>query len=1147
MTGAANSGSGRSGGSERSSGSTPGDGTARSDGRELSAYKEFALTSLAIRNPTSVLMLIAIVVVMGISSYLRIPKESSPEITIPNVVVSTFYAGASPDDVESLVTRPLERELSTIGEVKTITSTSSESVSSINVEFEAGSDMDEALQSVREKVDLARPDLPEEVDEPRVVEINFSDFPIMQVNISGSYSQVRLKELAEDLQDRIEGIPMVLEAALSGGVEREVQVNVDLPMLKYYNLTFSDVVFAIQGENVTIPGGSIDVGHLKYLVRVPGEFTETTLIEEIVIDTPGDRPVYVRDVAEVDFAFKERSSYARMDGTPVVTLSVSKRAGENIIETSEAVKAAIEAMRPEFPPSTRVTVTSDQSEYIEDMVANLENSIISGLILVVAVLLFFLGVGNALFVGLAIPLSMLLSFIIMDLAGMTMNMIVLFSLILALGMLVDNAIVLVENIYRFMEEGFDRKMAARKAAGEVAVPVIAATATTLAAFLPLAFWPGIVGEFMGYLPKTLIITLSSSLFVALVINPTLASLFMRLEGAPRHRMTRGMRLLVIGGSVLLILAVMSANLVTGALLLATGVLLFGLYRFVFKPFTAIFLNRILPWMLRIYERQLRWALEHRGLTLGSTVGVFILSFVLFGAFSNGVEFFPEGVPPDQLYVQLEAPIGSRVDFTDRLVRRVETEVAELPGQADFESVVATVGQQQGGLGGGNSEHLATVSISLVDFEQRQRDAFETLESMRSVIGQNLAGAEVSIESPDMGPPTGLPIVIEVSGPDATVLKAMGEELVDRLENSPVGPKLDGLESDLSTGRPELVVEVDRERAALFGLSTNMIGFEVRNAINGVEASTFRDGQEEYDVIVRLSEQYRRDLDALSDLTVMADGTAVPLSSVAEWRVGEGYGSINRKDQDRVVTISSDVRSGYQANAVLFEVMRLIRPWQESLPVGYSLSYAGQNEFQGEAQDFLSQAFLIALFLIAFILISQFNSVAKPVLVLTNVILSIVGVILGLIVFRMPFGIIMTGVGIISLAGIVVNNGIVLIDYIEVLRTRDGVARREALVQGGMTRFRPVILTAVTTVLGLIPLAIGLNIDFFGLFSSLSPNLYWGGEQAAWWGPMAIAVIAGLTFATFLTLVLTPVMYSLTDDFGDLTQRVLFGRERSKED
>jgi len=516
---------------------------------DLGRYKTFWLTNFAVDHPISVLTLFVLIVLGGLYSYLTIPKEASPDITVPFVAVNTIYSGVAPEDIETLITRPLEEELNKISDIKTLTSQSVESFSRITAEFEAGMDMTEALQLVREKVDIAKPELPEPAEEPAIVEFNFSEFPIMQVNVSGEYSLMRLKELAEDIQDEIEQIPSVLSVQLSGGLEREVKVDVDLGKLKYYGLSFTDVIEAIAFENVTVPGGTIDVGDVKYLVRVPGEFEDTRQIEDIVIEAPDGWPIYVRDVATVDFGFKERETYARLNGNSVVTLSVSKRTGENIIETSDAVRAVIAAMEPDFPPTTHVSITSDSAKYVRSMVSNLENNIISGLILVVSVLLFVLGVRNASFVGVAIPLSMLLSFSVMQILGFTMNMVVLFSLILALGMLVDNAIVVVENIYRFREEGFDRKTASKLATAEVAMPVVAATATTLAAFAPMAFWPGITGEFMSFLPKTLMIALTSSLFVGLVINPTLCSLFMRLETEPRPRLTREFRfgMWIVGG------------------------------------------------------------------------------------------------------------------------------------------------------------------------------------------------------------------------------------------------------------------------------------------------------------------------------------------------------------------------------------------------------------------------------------------------------------------------------------------------------------------------------------------------------------------------------------------------------------------------
>jgi multidrug efflux pump len=1101
-------------------------------------FKEFKLTSLAVDHPTSVIVLTVIIIFAGLAAYLAIPRESAPEVTIPNIIVTTIYPGVAPKDIETLITRPIEDELNAIADVKDITSSSIEGYSSINIEFNAGVDMNKARQEVREKVDIAKPELPDAAEDPQIFEINISEFPIMQVNISGDYDLVRLRDVAEELQDRIEQVSSVLEVTLAGGLEREVKVDVDLAKLKFYDLAFDDVINAIRDENVTIPGGTIDVGDVKYLVRVPGEFQSTAPIADIVVATRGGNPIYVRDVATVDFGFKERDTFARLDRTPVVTLGISKRSGENIIETSRAVQAVIDDMQPEFPPGTVVKITSDQSEDIREMVSSLENNIISGLILVVGVLLFILGIRTASFVGTAIPLSMLMSFSIMQLMGITLNMVVLFSLILALGMLVDNGIVVVENIYRFRERGYDKVTAAKLGTGEVAMPIVASTATTLAAFAPMALWPGIIGEFMKFLPITLIITLSSSLFVALVINPVLCSLMLNTEDAPPTVLPRATKRVLVGGAGLMVLIGLLVNWLTTILLVITALLLRVVYRRVLHPTGHWLMTYGLPAMIRVYERQLRWALQHRLKILGAASAALVVAVMAFGALNAGVELFPEDIPPSVAFIQIEAPLGTRVEQTDRIVGRAEGLIDGVVVPGDLESTVATVGQStSGGFGGGRGTHLATVTINFIDIQDRAGDATEEIERTRQVLEREVAGAEVAVDMIEMGPPTGLPVTVEISGEDPDVLKELGDQAVGILERAPVYSKLDGLESDMSDGRPELVVDIDREKAALYGLNTRDIGFTVRSAINGTEASKFRDGKDEYDITVRLAEEYRNNLASIGDLTVVSDrGEQIPLSSVAAWRVGEGFGGINRKNLEKVVTVSSDVRQGYNAIAVLEEVRTELQQFAASLPTGYRLEYAGQMEDQQESQAFLTGAFIAAVFLIGFILVTQFDSVTKPVIILSSVVLSTIGVLIGLIVFRMPFGIIMTGVGVISLAGVVVNNAIVLIDYIDTLRHRDGLERREALIRGGITRFRPVVLTAVTTVLGLVPLAIGLNFDFLGLYSNLNPDPYWGGEQAAWWGPMAIAVIAGLTFATFLTLVLVPVMYSLLDDLDDFLTR-----------
>jgi multidrug efflux pump len=1103
----------------------------------LARFKEFYLTSVALRHRTSALVLLAIIGVMGMLSYRALPRESNPDITIPFIAVNTIYSGASPTDVEQLVTRVIEEDLNTIADIKELTSTSIEGYSSITAEFEADLDVEDALAQVREKVDLARPDLPDDVEEPTVVEFNLSEQPIMQVNLSGQYGAAQLREVGEALQDRLEQIPSVLEVPLRGDLEREVSVDIDLAKLRSYDLAFQDVIDAIRSENVNVPGGSIDVGPMKYLVRVDGEFDDPVGLADIIVLERGGNPIYLRDIATVEFDYKERDSYARLDGAPVLTLDVIKRTGENIVETSEAVKGAIADIQPTFPASTTVKITSDQSEDIRMMVSSLENNILSGLILIVAVLLFFLGMRNSVFVGLSIPLSMFLSFTLLRMMGQTLNMVVLFSLILALGMLVDNAIVVVENIYRYMEQGWERSMAARKAVGEVAVPVIAATATTVAAFAPLLFWPGITGEFMAFLPRTLIVTLSSSLFVALVLIPVLCAMFLRVESVHDHSprkvrpMRRAARWTLVGAAALLAAILFAVNPITAILLALTAGGLFLLHHSVLKHATEWFQETGLPRFTEWYEGRLRWALDHRFIVVGSTIGVFVVTVVVFGMFNAGIVFFPEDIPPEQIIVRVDAPTGTSADFTNSVAERLESRLVDVGALTDDkESTVSTIG---GGGGGGGGGDAGTIRVSLVDYQDRQHDAFETMSALEASLGEGIAGADVTVTRPQNGPGgSGKPISLEIVGPDPATLEELADQAMELIESAPVAVKLQGLENALDQSRPELRVDIDRERAALYGLSTGEVGNAIRMAVQGIEASKYRTPDDEFDIVVRLAAKDRADLESLRNLTVDADGQQVPLTSLATWSVQDGYGAVLRKDLDRVATIDSDVAAGYNTNAVLAEVGGVVADFAADLPPGYTLRFAGQQEDQAEAQAFLMTAFMVALALIALILISQFNSVVKPFIILTSVIMSTVGVLVGLLIFRMPFGIIMTGVGVISLAGIVVNNAIILIDYIDVLREREGMNRREALVQGGKTRLRPVVLTAITTALGLVPLAIGLNFDFFGLYGALSPELYWGGIQAKWWGPMAVAVIVGILFATFLTLVLVPVLYSMSDDLAD---------------
>ncbi|NJD20228.1 MAG: efflux RND transporter permease subunit, partial [Gemmatimonadetes bacterium] len=1117
---------------------TRGKGQPHIEGRAplLERYKEFGPTSIAVEHRTSVLVLLAIITVMGIFSYIRTPKESFPEVTFAILAVNTAYPGVSPEDVETQITRVLEDEISTISDLDELSSTSVEGFSSIVVTFTPDVNLDDALAKVREKVDLAKSDLPADALDPQVVEFNLTEVPIMQVNLAGEYGLVRLKELGEDLQERFEQIPSVLRAEVRGGLEREVKVDVDLTKLQFYGLALNDVVDAIRSENVNIPGGSIDVGDSKYLVRVDGEFEDPTLIEELVVTTRAGRPVYVRDVATVDFGFAERESYARMNGQEVVTLDIVKRSGENIIETADAVRAVIAELEPTFPPTTDISITGDQSKDIEHMVAALQNHILAGLILIIAVLLFFLGASNSVFVAISIPATMFLTFIVLHAMDVSMNMVVLFSLILALGMLVDDTIVVVENMYRFLEQGWDRTLAAKKATGEVAIPVISSTATTIAAFIPLMFWPGEVGEFMKYLPLTVIVTLSASLVVALIFVPVLCSMFMSLDGTPSRPLRPAARWTLMGAGALLFLLVAGQNILAAALGMATIAGLWALQKHVLSRLANRFQSETLPRFLDRYEEVLHWALQHRLASLSITAAVFAATFVLYGFLGQGVVFFPENMPPSQMSVNLEAPVGTRAAFTDSLARQIAAELHEVGGREDWESVVTTVGSGGGGSfmdAGPGGPEAARVSISLVEFKNRVRDAFETLAEMQTSVGERLAGAELTVDKPAMGAPQGKPVSIEIVGEDPARLKELSDQLIDVLESAPVYRKLVGLSSDLDDARAELSVRVDREKAALYNLSTSRVGGAIRSAINGVEAAKYRTGNDEYDIVVRLAEADRQDLEGLRDLTVMADGgIQIPRTSVATWSVEEGSGAIKRKDQTRMATISSDVAAGLNSNAVLAEVQATLTAFDAALPPGYTIRYTGQSEDQAEAQAFLGSAFLLGLALIALILISQFNSVVKPFIIMTSVLMSTVGVLIGLMVMRMEFSIIMTGVGVISLAGIIVKNGIIIIDYIDTLRERDGMPLYDALIRAGRTRFRPVFLTAGSAALGLIPLGAGLSFNFVGLYTELRPDIYWGGEEAAMWGPLATAVIAGVTFATVLTLVLVPVMYSVINDVAE---------------
>ena len=1030
------------------------------------------LNQAALKRQVTVLALLVIIVIAGIYCYATLPRESFPDITIPYVFVTTNYEGVAPEDIEELITIPIERKLKGIDNVEEIRSTSAEGTSTVAIKFLPKVDLDDAVQKVRDKVDQAKNDLPTDLaDDPVIQEVNFSDMPVIRVVLSGPFSLRRLQNLAEDLQDQIESITGVLEARITGGLEREIHVEFDLDRVGAYNVPFSSIVNSVTRGNVNMPGGSMDIGEAKYLVRVPEDFKHPSEIFSIVAFVRDGKPVYLRDIATIRDSFKDPLTRSRINQEKSVTIAVSKRSGENIVRVTDEVKRIVADMRPQLPQTLKIDLTADMSRDVRLMVADLENNIISGLILVLCVILVFIGGQSAIFVALAIPYSMFITFALLTGFDVTLNMVVLFSLILALGMLVDNGIVIVENIYRHMQQGKPRQDAARIGADQVAWPVITSTLTTLGAFLPMMFWPGIMGEFMGYLPMTLIMALSASLFVALIINPVLSARYQKVKpvkskGNPHPKE---------------------------------------------------------PILKRVYLVILKWCLRHRWVVVLSSFVMLLAAGTAFSIFGKGTEFFPE-TEPKRAYVNIKAPEGTNLDTSDKLVAQVEKVVSEY---GDIRYVISNIGAIGGDpfSQGGTGTHISRVVLDFKDFHDRSRPASEIVNEVRQRILKTIKGAEVQVEKEEEGPPTGPPINIEISGEDILVLGELAAQVRKEIRDI---PGLVDLKDNFVKGKPEIRVRVDKEKSALMGLDTYTIAYTVKAAINGVKAGVYREGKDEYDIIARLPERDRRSIENLKRITVSGpQGEPIPLTSLAEITLGSGIGAIMRLDQKRVVTISGDV-SGRLANDVIKDIDGRLQK-NITWPRGYVYRFSGEQEEQAKAQDFLSKAFFACISIILLILITQFNSFITPFIIITSVILSLVGVFIGLLVTGTAFGIIMTGIGVISLAGVVVNNAIVLIDYYN-QQLAKGLSSLDALLRAGSVRFRPVMLTAITTILGLLPMATGVSFDFRKLAWDI------GGESSQWWGPMAVAVIFGLGFATLLTLIVVPVLCSMVQSIKDRKMR-----------
>jgi multidrug efflux pump subunit AcrB len=1072
------------------------------------------VSDTAIKNRISVVVLAIIILIVGIYSYSILPRESDPDITIPYVFISTDYKGVSSSDIETSITIPIEKKLKGIDGVKQVHSISSEGQSRINIEFLTDVDIDDALQKVKDKVDEAKNDLPNDLEnDPVVFEVNFSELPIVIYSISGTCGLPCLKVLADDLQDDIEGIPGVLEVEVTGGLEREIQIEVMPDKLAYYHIPITSFQQVVSSENQNTSGGSITLGDGRYQLRVPGEFESPDEIYNLVISSHEGRPVYLKDVARVVDGFKEETSRSRLNGIEAVNISVKKRTGENIIAITEKVDEVVARHTVTWPEGTQITKLMNQAKQIRLLVADLENNILSGLVLVVIVLLFALGFRNAILVALAIPFSMFLSFAILYALGITLNMVVLFSLTLALGMLVDNAIVIVENIYRYMEQGVPRIEAAMKATGEVAYPVIGSTMTTLAAFFPMVFWGGIMGEFMKFLPITLIVTLSSSLFVAMVINPALTSIFMKVKNGRQlaRNNTRADEIAAAGDKPVEIRGV----------------------------------------ILKAYTSLLKGALKHHLAVLGIAFAILILLvqvWFLRVGMEKPVEFFPS-MDPGSVYVNVESPEGADLEYIDRIIRNIELAVtgdlnkeeagfgatreqynqgfvfqdhtkrggAKFKGPSDLENVehIYAKAVENASSGGFSTNSPNHVGIQFVDYEDRRILSADSVKLIRERVA-NIPGANITVAEEEGGPPTGSPINIEISGDNFKTLGRLAEKIGLIVEKVPF---VKDVRDDYVEGLPAIRIKIDRQKAALFGLTTNGIGFALKTAYKGLDVSTYHEGDEDFDITVILAKEDRSVTDVLQKLMIPSpSGQMVPLTTLASIDYSGTLGDIVRIDHQRVVTVKADVDEtkvpGAVARAQAEEALKSF-----PMPAGYEYQFTGEHEFQKESEEFLSRAFLIAIFLIFLILVTLFNSVIQPLIIISSVILSLGGAFLGLGVMKMPFGIIMTGVGVISLAGVVVNNAIVLIDYTNKLRSR-GMAVTEAVVAAGATRLRPVILTAITTVLGLLPMVTGISFDFKNMSISMVS------ETAQIWQSMAVVVIYGLIVATFLTLVVVPCLYSL---------------------
>jgi|TARA_B110000037_G_scaffold21807_1_gene24318 multidrug efflux pump subunit AcrB len=1140
--------------------------------KNKNSEKEFGLSSWAINNKTTIYVVMALILFLGFSAYQEMPRESFPEIKETKIYIYSIFPGNTGEDMEKLITNPIEDKVKTISNVIEITSTSEEDVSMVIVEFDESITPEAAKQKIKDNLDteISSEDWPMfngAKIEPNVFDLSISEeVPILNINISGNFPLEKLKFYAEVLQEKIESLDEIKEASIRGAQDKEVEIAVDIYKMTAAKVSFNDIIGAIQNGNVTMSAGNIINSGQRRTIRVIGEIEDPSELENFVVKWEFNKPVYIKDLATISFQEKEKTTYAREFGETVVMLDIKKRAGKNMVDAADKVREILkEAIANDLPVNLKTSISNDQSTKTIGQVNDLVNNIIFGIILVVGVLMFFLGFKNALFVGFAIPMSMFMSLMILSNLGYTMNTMILFGLIMGLGMLVDNGIVVVENVYRLMdEEGMSRIEAAKKGISEIAFPIIISTATTVAAFIPLGLWPGLMGQFMIYFPITLSVVLGSSLFVAIFFNSVLVSQFMKVEDKDMP-----LKNIIIISSILLGLGTFiylfgGENRILGSVMVFTAIMLW-VYRFILRKMANHFQTKVLTRLERFYEKSLKIALKGWRPYL-IIIGTFMLLLVAFIGFGYSVatqrtviQFFPDN-KPNQIIVYIEYPQGTDIEKTNTITKEIESQVytilnskENMDGDYNYliESVVSQVGEGAGNPatdGGSFAEmpHKAKITASMREYKYRKgRDS----EALRRKVQESLVGiypgVSISVEKDLNGPPVGYPINVEIEGDDYTELIASAENIRDFINSRNI-EGIDELKIDVNKSKPSMTVEIDRKKSGELGVTASQIGQQLRNSVFGAKAGVFKEDGDDFDIYVRFNEKDRYNKSAIFNQRItfrdMSSGQIkeVPVSALVKHTNNSGFSAIKHRDTKRVVVLYSALSPGFtDAAAIVSKIQKEMNEFS-NLPSEVSIDYTGQIEEQNKQMNFLMGAFFTGLGLIFLILIFQFNSISKPVIIMLAIFLSLIGVFGGIVLTGAPFVIMMTMMGIISLAGIVVNNGVVLLDYTQLLIDRKkaglNLTKKDSLhiegiydsiVVAGKARLRPVLLTAITTILGLIPLAIGFNINFYTLFSDFNPNIYFGGDNVIFWGPLAWTVIYGLFVATFLTLIVVPILFYLS--------------------